>query len=70
MMKYSKDFKKVAVRLKLEGGMSNSKVAREQGVIVNFLCEDKNPLVGLLGVEFIGCGLFNLLEDRPSRLTI
>ena len=37
MKKYSEEFKREAVRLALEGGMSRSRVARDLGVNVNSL---------------------------------
>jgi transposase len=37
MKKYSEEFKKEAVRLALEGGMSHSRVARDLGVNINSL---------------------------------
>ena len=37
MKKYSEEFKKEAVRLALEGGMSRSRVARDLGVNINSL---------------------------------
>jgi transposase len=37
MKKYSEEFKREAVRLALEGGMSQSQVARDLGVNVNSL---------------------------------
>lgn len=37
MKRYSEEFKKEAVRLALEGGMSQSRVARDLGVNINSL---------------------------------
>ena len=37
MKRYSEEFKKEAVRLALEGGMSHSRVARDLGVNINSL---------------------------------
>jgi|WetSurMetagenome_2_1015567.scaffolds.fasta_scaffold237285_1 transposase len=37
MKRYSEEFKKEAVRLALEGGMSRSRVARDLGVNINSL---------------------------------
>lgn len=39
MKKHSEDFKKEAIRLALEGGVSQSRVARDLGVNVNSLAD-------------------------------
>ena len=63
MKRYSEEFKKEAVRLALEGGMSRSRVARDLGVNINSLAGWIKKAKATHGVE-----VRETLEQENRRL--